>query len=257
MQLMKIEILGCYGNVTGNYRATSFLINDTLLIDAGTTTEVLDDSRLCKIKNIIISHTHIDHVKGMFSLVDELAMLNKEGLRLLSLKSILEIISKNLFNNLIWPDFTIIPSVNDAIINMQEIALEEETFIDNISIRPVLMTHTVYTVGYIIKEGKRGFMFTADTGPTKRFWELAREESGIEFIIADVSFPNRLESMAKISGHMTLSILIDHLDRFGLGNMPVYISHIKPVFLNEILNELSQSGRKNIKPLEQGSVLEL
>ncbi len=254
---MKIEILGCYGNVTGNYRATSFLINDALLVDAGTTTEVLDDSRLSKIKNIIITHTHIDHVKGIFPFADELAMLNMEGLRLLSVKNILDIMSKNLFNNLIWPDFTIIPSVKNAFINLQEIPLEEETFIDNITIKPVLMTHTVYTVGYVIKEGGRGFMFTSDTGPTKRFWEAAREEKGIEFIIADVSFPNRLDDMAKISGHMTLSILIEYLDRFGLGNMPVYVSHIKPIFLNEIFNELEMSGRKNIKPLEQGITIEV
>ncbi|MCX5814412.1 MAG: MBL fold metallo-hydrolase [Proteobacteria bacterium] len=250
---MKIEILGCYGNVTGNYRATSFLVNDTLLIDAGTVTEVLDDKQLGRIKNVIISHTHIDHVKGIFPFADELAMMNIEGLKLLSVKNILDIISKNLFNNLIWPDFTIIPSVNNAIINLQEIALEQESLIDNIIIKPVLMTHTVYTVGYVIKEGEKGFMFTADTGPTKRFWEVAREEKGIEFIIADVSFPNRLEGMAKISGHMTLSILIEHLDRFGLDDMPVYISHIKPIFLNEILNELTLSERSNIKPLEQGA----
>jgi len=255
---MRIEILGCYGNVTVNHRATSFLVNDSLLIDAGTTTEVLDDSRLNKIKNVVISHTHIDHIKGIFPFADELAMLNIEGLRLLSVKNILDIISKNLFNNLIWPDFTIIPSVNNAIINMQEIALEQETLLDDsISIKPVLMTHTVYTVGYVIKEGEKGFMFTADTGPTKRFWEVAREEKGIAFIIADVSFPNRLEHMAKISGHMTLSILIEHLDRFGLGNMPVYINHIKPIFLNEILDELKLSGRSNIKSLEQGTTIKL
>jgi ribonuclease BN (tRNA processing enzyme) len=252
---MKIEILGCYGNVTGNYRATSFLINDSLLIDAGTVTEVLDDKRLSQIKNVAISHTHIDHIKGIFPFADELAMLKIEGLKLLSVKNVLDVISKNLFNNLIWPDFTIIPSVNNAIINLQEIALEEEFFIDSISIKPVPMTHTVYTVGYVIKEDKKGFMFTSDTGPTKRFWEVARDEKEIEFIIADVSFPNRLEDMAKISGHMTLSILVEHLDRFGLGNMPVYINHIKPIFLNEILNELDQSGRRNIKPLEQGAII--
>jgi ribonuclease BN (tRNA processing enzyme) len=119
------------------------------------------------------------------------------------------------------------------------------------------MTHTVYTVGYVVKEGGKGFMFTADTGPTKRFWEVAGEEKGIEFIIADVSFPNRLENIARISGHMTMSILIEHLDRFGLGDMQVYIDHIKPIFLNEILNELKASDRANIKPLEQGAILQL
>ena len=74
---MKIEILGCYGNNIGWYRSTAFLINDRTLLDAGTITEVLDDERLKKIDHVIISHTHIDHLKGLFPLVDELVMMGK------------------------------------------------------------------------------------------------------------------------------------------------------------------------------------
>jgi len=254
---MKIEILGCYGNHVDNYRTTSFLLNDSILLDAGTITEVLGDEQLKRIKHVVISHTHIDHLKDLFSFVDELVMMGKYSIEVISVKQIIEIISQNLFNNLIWPDFTVIPSENNAVIKFCEIDLEKATSRDGISIKPVLMTHTVYTVGFVVKEGKRGFMFTADTGPTERFWKVAKEEKGIEFIIADVSFPNRLDRLAKISGHMTLSMLIEHIDRFRLNDMPFYITHIKPIFKNEILKELSASGRKTIKPLKQGSVITL
>jgi ribonuclease BN (tRNA processing enzyme) len=254
---MKIEILGCYGNHVDNYRTTSFLLNDSILLDAGTITEVLGDEQLKRIKHVVISHTHIDHLKDLFSFVDELVMMGKYSIEVISVKQIIEIISQNLFNNLIWPDFTVIPSENNAVIKFCEIDLEKTTSKDGISIKPVLMTHTVYTVGFVVKEGKRGFMFTADTGPTERFWKVAKEEKGIEFIIADVSFPNRLDRLAKISGHMTLSMLIEHIDRFGLSDMPIYITHIKPIFKDEILKELSASGRKTIKPLKQGSVITL
>jgi len=254
---MKIEILGCYGNHVDNYRTTSFLLNDSILLDAGTITEVLGDEQLKRIKHVVISHTHIDHLKDLFSFVDELVMMGKYSIEVISVKQIIEIISQNLFNNLIWPDFTVIPSENNAVIKFCEIDLEKATSRDGISIKPVLMTHTVYTVGFVVKEGKRGFMFTADTGPTERFWKVAKEEKGIEFIIADVSFPNRLDRLAKISGHMTLSMLIEHIDRFGLSDMPIYITHIKPIFKDEILKELSASGRKIIKPLKQGSVITL
>lgn len=265
---MKIEILGCYGNHVNDYHTTSFLLNDSILLDAGTITEVLSDEQLKRIKHVVISHTHIDHLKGLFSFVDQLVMMGKFSIELISVKQIIEIISKNLFNNLIWPDFTVIPSENNAVIKFCEIDLEKTTSLgtdmgrsmagkDGITIKPVLMTHTVYTVGFVVKEGKKGFMFTADTGPTERFWKVAKEEKGIEFIIADVSFPNRLDRLAKISGHMTLSMLIEHIDRFGLNDMPIYITHIKPIFKDEILKELSTSGRKTIKPLKQGRVITL
>jgi ribonuclease BN (tRNA processing enzyme) len=254
---MKIKVLGCYGNVVHDYRATSFLINDRLLLDAGTVTEVLNDDELKGIKDVVVTHTHIDHIKGLFPLADELALLGKYGMNLVSVARVIEIMSKNLFNNLIWPDFTVIPSENNALINPRIIDIEKVAVVGGFSVKPVLVTHTVYSVGFVVKDGDKGFMFTADTGPTTRFWEIAREEKGIEFIMADVSFPSRLEKLAKISGHMTLSILVEHLDRYGLGNMPVFITHIKPIFLKEIQAELSALQRTNIRQLEQGAVITL
>jgi ribonuclease BN (tRNA processing enzyme) len=255
---MKIEVLGCYGNVTGSYRATSFLVNDSLLLDAGTVTEVLDDERIKKIAHVVISHTHVDHVKGLFPLVDELVMMGKEyRLELMSVGKVMEIISSNLFNNLVWPDFTVIPSENHAILSLRTIDLEQFTALGSVTIKPILMTHTVYTVGYVVKEGARGFMFTADTGPTERFWEVAKEEKGIEFIIADVSFPNRLENLARISGHMTTAILEERLTAYGLSDMPVYITHIKPLFMKEIEEEVASVKVKNLKLLVQGSEIVL
>jgi len=250
---MEVDILGCYGNIIGEYRATSFLINNSILLDAGTVTEVLDDNRLIQIKDVVITHTHIDHIKGLFPFADELIMMGKPGINLFSNNRILEIMTNNLFNNLIWPDFTNIPSKKEAMINLNAIEPEREVVLNGVSFRPILMTHTVYTVGYVVKQDAKGFMFTADTGPTKRFWEAVRDEKGIEFIIADVSFPNRMENLAKISGHMTPSMLVEHINRFKLGHIPIYITHLKPVFIEEIMAEVKSLERSNIKILKQGS----
>ena len=254
---MKIEVLGCYGNNIGDYRATAFLINDCILLDAGTVTEVLDDERLKKIGHVLISHTHIDHLKGLFSLVDELVMMGGYNFELISTAEILASISDNLFNDLIWPDFTAIPSEAKAIMKLREIETNTSSLVDGLSVRPVPVSHTVTCVGYVVKEHDKGFMYTADTGLTEEIWEIAGEEKGIEFIIADVSFPNRLEKMAMKSGHMTLSMLVERLERFGLGHMKVYITHIKPIFLQEILSDLALLGRHNIEPLQQGITIEL
>lgn len=254
---MKIEILGCYGNVIGPYKATSFLINDTVLLDAGTVTEVLDDEKIKNIRSVFITHTHIDHVKGLFPLIDEMVAIKKDGIEIFAVKPVKEIISENLFNNLIWPDFTTIPSAERAIIRPTEIDLEKEVEVAGITFKPILVSHTVYTTGFVVKEGKRGFMFTSDTEETERFWEIAKKEHGVEFIIADVSFPETHREIAKLSRHMTVSMLLHCLDKYGLSDVPVYIYHIKPFFIEEIRKEVWLSGRKNLFFLEQGKSIEI
>ena len=168
---MKVQILGCYGNIIGEYRATAYLINESVLLDAGTVNEVLDDERIKKIKHILISHTHIDHLKGLFPLVDELVMMGSHSFELISTADILESISDNLFNDLIWPDFTAIPSEAKAIMKLRAIETNTSSLVGGLSVRPVSVSHTVACVGYIIKESNKGFMYTADTGLTDEFWE--------------------------------------------------------------------------------------
>lgn len=253
---MKLEILGCYGNVVGAYRAVSFLVNDCLLLDAGTVTEILDEERLRKISHAVVSHTHIDHVRGLFPLVDEFAVMRQQ-VRVAGVSQVLDLVSKNLFNNIVWPDFTGIRIEGKKIINLLELAMEEFTELQGIRVKPIQVNHTVFATGFVVKEGDRGFMYTADTGTTDRFWEVARTEKGIEFIIADVSFPTRLARVAQVSAHMTFSMLLDRVDAYGLGRMPIYLAHIKPRFRKEILEELKASGRSNLKELEQGSVITL
>lgn len=257
-QMMRIKILGCSGNLVGRHRTTSFLLDDSLLIDAGTVTEAISRRGLKKIRRIVISHTHMDHVKGLFPLVDELVMMGDYSIELVSCAPVLDIISNNLLNNRIWPDFTVIPSVSRAVIRLKGIPLEKPTILDGISVVPVLMTHTVYTVGFVIRQDDgQGFMFTADTGPTKRFWKMAGSEKDIRFIIADVSFPDRLADLATLSGHMTPSMLMESIDSYGLGDMLFYVSHMKPVFASEIVAEFERSGRKNIRFLRQSEILTL
>ncbi len=255
-QLMNIKILGCSGNYVGRHRTTCFLIDRSLLIDAGTTTDSIRRKDLLEIRHILVTHTHMDHLKGLFPLVDELAMMGGHSIELVSAARVLDIITNNLLNNLIWPDFTVIPSAMDAIIKLRDIPLEKLSDLDGITVKPILMTHTVYTVGYVVRQPDgQGFMFTADTGPTKRFWEFARDEKDIRFIIADVSFPDRLKDLALISGHMTPSILMETIDRYDLSDRIFYVTHIKPIFGREIVREFTRSGRGNIRILKQDETL--
>jgi 3',5'-cyclic-nucleotide phosphodiesterase len=254
---MKVRILGCYGGVTQYHRVTSFLLNDSVLLDAGTVSEALDKDELKKIRTILVSHAHMDHIRDLPTLADNLFFLGCRRISLAAVKPVLDIVLTHLFNNKVYPDFTRIPSPESPVIVPFPLEAEKAVVLDGLEITPVPVTHTVVCTAFVVKEGGKGFMFTADSGPTKRFWEVAREEQGIEFIMADVSFPNRMEKIALKSGHMTLAMLQSSLHTYGLQDKTVYVTHMKPLFSEEIIREVASEGERNIKLLEQESAITL
>jgi 3',5'-cyclic-nucleotide phosphodiesterase len=251
---MKLEVLGCYGNVTERCRTSAFLINDRVLFDAGTVTEVLSLERLRGISHVCLSHIHLDHVKGLCSLAEELSMVEGQRLTVAADEQVIEALSKHVFNNLLWPDFTAIPDKERGVIRPQAM---DHNYADiaGLRVKPVPVNHRIYTTAFIIKEDAKTIMMTSDTGMTEQFWEAAKGEEHVEFIIVHVAFPNRLFNLASMAGHMTLSVLLDRIDTYRLHHIPFYVAHMKSMFEEEVRGEIKEANRQNIRVLEQGSFL--
>jgi hypothetical protein len=115
--------------------------------------------------------------------------------------------------------------------------------------------HLIHTTGFMVKEMSKTIMMTSDTGLTEQFWEAARSEKHLEFIIAHVVFPSHLLNLALIPGHMTPAMLLERIDTFGLHQVPFYIAHMKSIFETEIQKEIKKAARQNLCLLKQGSVL--
>jgi ribonuclease BN (tRNA processing enzyme) len=254
---VKVRILGCYGSITPYHRTTSFLVNDSLLLDAGTISEALGRDEAGKITHVLLSHAHLEHVKGLLPLAEDRVLDGQKRIVLGAIEPVLRVISQHLFNDEIWPDFTRRPSRDAPVVSLMPLQTEERLLFDGVEVRPIEVSHSVACTGFCVKEGAKGFMFTGDTGTTKRFWEIARDEDGIEFILADVSFPNSMEEIAVKAGHMTPAMLLRCLDAHDLGDKKVYVTHIKPLFLDEVAREVAGAKRETIKLLEQGSTLAL
>jgi ribonuclease BN (tRNA processing enzyme) len=252
---MKFEVLGCYGNVTESCRTSAFLINDKVLLDAGTVTEALSPERSEKISHVFLSHIHLDHVKGLCSLAEELSMYENREVTVLGDAAVLNELRRHLFNNVIWPDFTAIPDKMNPVVRLQPVDPFESVFVDGLKVQAIPVKHKVHSTGFLVNEGDKTIMLTSDTGLTELFWETAQQEKGVEFIIADVAFPNRLLSLASTSGHMTPSVLVGQIDKYHLHRTPFYIAHMKSMFEEEIRRDISNAGRQNLFMLEQGSVL--
>lgn len=252
---MKIRILGCYGAELPGFKTMSFLLNGTVLLDAGSATSSLTIEEQEKITDILITHSHLDHIKDILFLADNLAGRKHTPINLIATDDIIAIIQTSFLNNTIWPDFTLIPTVNDPIIRFNPLRTEEEVRIDHLRVKAVEVNHTVKGVGYFVRDGNGSFLHSGDTGPTERLWRIANETEDLRAVFIETSFPNEMERVAEISKHLTPKLLKEELKKLKRTDIPIYVIHMKPQYINTLKKEIGDIGYPNIRLLEQGQEL--
>jgi cAMP phosphodiesterase len=256
---MKIKILGCSGAKFPGHNVPGFLLDDEILFDAGSLTGVLDVKAQIKIKNIFVTHAHLDHVRGIPSLADNIVVGNlHHRVNIISIPHVIKTIKRHLLNNDMWPDFTIIPQPDDGVLKLVELKAGKSMKIKNYIIIPYKVNHTVPAVGFLVEDKKntKRFFYTGDIGPSDYTWEKIGNTQ-IHCLIIDVSFPNSMEEMAIKTGHLTPNLLREELLKIRPQPEKIFITHIKPQFLKIVKTELKKLRMKNLKILNDGDIIRI
>ncbi len=246
---MKIKILGGHGGQAKGYFTTSFLIDDKLLIDAGAVAGALTVEQQAKIENILISHCHLDHTKDLAFLCDNCFGLRPKPFQVYTHETVKRMIKTHLLNDIIWPDFTVLPSPERPTIFLNAITDEVSFDLGGYRVTPVKVRHPFDAMGFIIEHQGSAVVFTLDTGPTDRIWEVAKSVPNLKAIFTEVSFPNSLASVANVSDHHTPDSISRELAKMP-EKIPVILTHLKPNYRNEILRELALVGEERIMVLQ-------
>lgn len=255
---MRIHVLGCSGAELPHHNMTGFLVDRSLLLDAGTIGKALPKSEQWKIRHILLSHPHMDHIKAIPFFVDNIVSNNRDQqVALYSHPRIIRALKKNIFNGMIWPDFTKIPSADNGILKLVEIPTEKTIDIDGYEITAYRVNHTTPAIGYLVTDRKgRNLVYTGDTGPTEIIWQAVRGKT-VHGLIVEVSFHNGLTDMALLSGHLTPELLGEELKKMDTAPERIFITHSKPGQKDRIQEELDDLGLDNIEVLEDGQILML
>jgi cAMP phosphodiesterase len=248
---MKLKVLGCYGGNIPGHGMTSLLVNDTLAMDAGWVSGALSLKQQVKVKDILISHSHLDHTCTLPFLIDNNFSAPGFSLRIYAIPEVIASMKNHLFNNHTWPDFTSLPNDMTPVLKLVEIAPEAAFEVNGISIRAVHVSHIVPTTGFILEDKKGAIAFSSDTGPTERFWQLVNGIKRLKAVITETSFPNELQELATISGHMTPKTLDVELRKLKV-KVPVYLYGGKPKHLTLIKRQIRALKRSNLHMLVQG-----
>ena len=229
------------------------LVTPSTVIDTGSIMSSLDKTQLLAIKNIIITHCHFDHIKNLPIFADFMLSLGNHSFTVYTTENIMSQIMDNIFNDLVWPDFTKLPTKKNPTIKFKPIKFDETFSIDGIEYLPVEVNHVVESLGFILRKNGEAIAYSGDTGICDNFVDHVNDDHAVKTICWETSFPNRLEKLATVSKHLTPSQLDGELNKIKR-SCTIRTFHLKPNLEDEIIADIkSMKSPMKIIPMKQKS----
>lgn len=237
---MELQVLGCSGGVGNGLRTTTLMIDNDILIDAGTGVGDLTLEQMAGIRHIFLTHSHLDHITSIPLLVDSVFEHLDEPIVIHALEETIAALRTHIFNNVIWPDFAALPHPDRPVLRYQPMQPGEIRQVREIDFEMVSVNHAVPGVGYVVQNGRGIFAFSGDTTTNDTFWERLNRLDQLDLLIVEAAFPDQDIEICRRAGHYCPSLLASDIAK--LEHQPeIYISHNKPGGESEIFAECTQA----------------
>jgi ribonuclease BN (tRNA processing enzyme) len=253
---MRIRVLGCSGGIGAGARTTALLVDNDVLIDAGTGIGDLPLTELDSIRHVFLTHAHLDHVAGLPMLVDHVFDENFEApLTVYAREETLRAVREHLFNDVIWPDFTRLPSPDNPMLRWHVTGPGDTITINHRDFYAVDVMHTVPSLGFTVQNSGGVFAVSGDTRTNETLWPVLNACDDLRVLVIEVSFPDEMASLAVEAGHYTPKTLTADLAR--LKHSPeIWLTGMKPGEEQRILQQVTDAApERDIRMLSAGTIL--
>jgi len=263
---MRVRVLGCSGAIAADCRTTSFLVDEDILVDAGTGVGDLSLQEMARVTDVFLTHAHLDHIAALPLMLDAVAAVLTQPVRVHALAGTIAALRTHVFNDVIWPDFTRLPSPECPFLSFHEIRVGQVVEVAGRRVEVLPAVHTVPAAGFAISAGGGCWVFSGDTERNPAFWQRVNQLD-VAALVIETAFSNRESELARRSLHLAPRTLAEELDRIEAPRpYPIYITHTKPAETELIMAEIRRfdavapsDGRvaHDIRWLRAGQELEL
>lgn len=232
---------------------STYVINGRLAIDAGAVGIVGSIQAQSKITDILITHSHLDHVASLPILIDNVYNPDPACVRIHATKPTMRALKKDVFNERIYPDMVEMSKRMAPFLQLFEIKVREPFEVAGCTVTAVPVSHVVPTVAFIIDDGSAAVAIVTDTAPTDEVWKHIRANSRLQAVFLECSFPNEQVAIAKAAMHLTPRMFAQEIKKLPDG-IAIYAVHLKPRYYDTLVEQLEAIGDKRVKVSQPGKV---
>lgn len=255
---MKVQLLpstfDAQGRATLEQRLTCFLIDDCVAVDAGSVAIALTAEQRTKVRDIIITHPHMDHIASLPIFIDDLYPTLTQPVRIYATPEVIELLERDVFNWNVYPRFSDLKNDYGPVMEYVPIPANGTFSVAHLEVTAVAVNHIVPTVGLLITDGKSHIAFSSDTAETEEFWRVVNGTRQLDALLIEASFPNEMAKLAEVSRHFTPASLGKELNKLTHNGMDILAVHLKPTHRDTIIRELSELNIPKLSVMNPGEI---
>ena len=236
--------VGQAGDTFAQY-LTSYLIDDAVAVDAGSLGFFRTPAEQCRIKHILLSHSHIDHLASLPAFVDN-TMGAGEPVTVHGSQMVLDTLRRDVFNGRVWPEFLDLQIGGKPLLKVSLLEPRRPVKLHGLTITPIAVNHVVPTLGFLVEDDSGTVVIPSDTGPTEEIWDRANAAPNLKAIFLESAFPDALASIAEVAKHLTPGMLAREIRKVN-GAVRTIVVHIKARYRDEVIQEIGALGLSNVE----------
>ena len=257
---MRVQLLPSTFDAQGvanlEQRLTCFLIDDRVAVDAGSIAIASNNEQRIKVRDIIVTHPHMDHIASLPIYIDDLYPSLQEPMRIYATPEVIDLLERDVFNWNVYPRFSELTNNYGPVMEYIPIPIGQPFSVAHLSVVAVSVNHIVPTVGLVVSDGRKSVAFSSDTAETDEFWKILNEMKDLDALLIEASFPDRLAKLAHVSRHFTPASLGQELKKLTHNGMDIMAVHLKPAYRDEIAAQLAALNIPKLSVMDPGKIYE-
>jgi cAMP phosphodiesterase len=225
------------GSLSERQHLACLIVNDRVAVDAGSLAMAANDTLRQSVRDVVLTHAHLDHIAGLPLFIDDLFAQLDEPVRVYALQEVIDILERDIFNWSIFPRFSELDTGSGPPIQYCPVKIGAEFQISNLKFKAFPSDHLVPSSGFLISDGESAVAVSGDTAGLDALADGISVQNNLSAILVECAFPNELEEIARRSHHMTPRILADQLERLR-PPCPVFVTNIKPNYRDKVVKQL-------------------